>query len=89
MSAPNESPRIATQAELLMRLRKRDAPRASLELRPDGQTVASVHRKIADENEKRLRELKQSLDTARAKTETDHTFSRLEGFPSAQFDRVR
>ncbi|WBQ11204.1 hypothetical protein L2D01_05330 [Hyphomonadaceae bacterium ML37] len=89
MSAPSEQASISTKSEMLMRLRTRPKPSASLDLRPAVAITADVHRKIAKENEERIQRLKRSLESARMKAETHHTFSRLGGYSKAQFERAR
>jgi hypothetical protein len=80
---------ISTQAEMLMRLRNRAKPNASHDLRPAGDVTADVHRKIAAENEERIRRLKSSLESAKMKAETHHSFARLGGYSKAHFERSR
>ena len=89
MTAPSEQPSISTQSEMLMRLRNRPKPSASLDLRPAGTITADVHRKIAMENEERIQRLKRSLESAKMKAETHHTFARLSGYSKSQFERAR
>ena len=89
MSQPMKPSSISTQAEMLMRLRNRAKPSASLDLRPTGATTADVHRKIATENDERIRLLKGSLESTKMKAETHHTFARLGGYSKAHFERSR
>lgn len=89
MSHSSKPSSISTQAEMLMRLRNRARPSASPELRPTGAITADVHRKIATENEERIRLLKCSLESAKMKAETHHTFARLGGYSKAHFERSR
>ena len=89
MSSQNNLPSISTKAEMLDRLRNRPKPALSLEHRPLGGVTQEVHRKVSEENELRIAKLRSSLGDAKQRTETDHTFARLKGFPSAQFDRSR
>ena len=89
MASHNEPPSISTKAEMLARLRNRPKPVLSVEQRPLGDVTQHVHKKVSEENELRIAKLRNSLGDAKERTETDHTFARLKGFPSAQFDRYR
>jgi hypothetical protein len=59
-------PRVATKAELLHRLRQRAAPKIERALTPIGatRTVSSAH---SNANEMRIRDLRETLGTARQK----------------------
>ena len=89
MAYKNEPPSISTKAEMLARLRNRPKPVLSMEHRPLGDVTQDVHKKVSEENELRIAKLRNSLGDAKQRAESDHTFSRLRGFPSAQFDRSR
>lgn len=81
-------PAIATQAELLQRLRNRDKPHAERAPSPPGQAehLAAERR---SEHERRIAELRNTLGDARHKVETQHSFARLSGHAKSSFKQER
>jgi hypothetical protein len=82
-----DAPKIATREELLRLRQQRSTPEAKPHLRPDSSVTPQVAKMEAQTKEQRIRYLESRLDRAGKQAETDHTFSRLEGYAQTDFDR--
>lgn len=81
-------PAIATQAELLQRLRNRDRPQPERAPSPPDQAEHLAAERRA-EHERRIAELRNTLGEAHHKVETQHSFARLSGHAKSSFGQER
>lgn len=83
------SPTPATRAELESLLTSRSRPRSEQHLTIGGANEQSVHDRLNAQSENRITSIEQRLDKARRGLESDHTFARLSGHASVDFERSR
>ena len=83
------SPGIATKAELEQRIAARPKPRAALHLTPTGQEAVELRQRLNEQSERRIKHLKERLETARQGLRKGQQTARLRGTAKRDFDRRR
>lgn len=83
-----EPPAIKSQAELLQRLRDRQAPEADHALTPP-RSAQNLAAERSAEQDRRIADLRNGLTAAQQDLEVQHSFARLFGHARTSFDRER
>lgn len=83
-----DAPAIASQAELLQRLRERDRPQQDRQPSPP-RGAENLTDERREEQERRIAELRQSLGSAHLDIEMQYSFARLSGHARSSFDQER
>jgi len=83
-----EPPAISTQAELLQRLRERGKAVWEMQPSPPSGSAGLVAERKTEE-ERRIAELRSSLERQRCNLETQHTFARLHGHAKSSFEQEK
>ncbi len=82
-------PAIATRAELNQRLAARPKPAPQMHLTPSGPDALEARRQVNAENEKRIANLRGSLDTAHEILNIDLRLANIRSPAKADFSRSR
>ena len=88
-AASGPSQPISTRAELESRIAERATPSPQPQLTPGGWDEAETHRKVREDGERRIAELRERMTTARTRMEHAYAFKSLEGRARADFGRER
>lgn len=82
-------PAIATKAEHEALSAARAIPEPGMHLRPEGADCAAVNTLVCEANERRMRDLRERLDRARAGIETQQALRFIHGRAKSDFERSR
>jgi|GEM_PF-6132562 len=85
--APRGKHDIKTKGELKHREERRARPVPKFELAPDKATALRVYRYVEQENEKRIRLLKDKLNVEQRKSMISHRLAALKGKTSLDFNK--
>lgn len=80
---------VKTRAELLARLRQRKPPRAEQHLKPRGATRQPADAAARQENEERIAKIRDRLNNAKQRLESNYAIRHLHGRAKADFGRSR
>ena len=86
-NGPSRPP--STRAELEARLASRTAPQPQQTYTPGGWDETETHRRVREDSERRMAELRERLEASRSRLEHGFAFRSLEGRARADFDRAR
>lgn len=79
----------STRAELDARLAARPKPQLQRDHTPGGSDETESHRRVREEGERRIVELRERLEAARSRLDQAYAFRSLEGRAKADFGRER
>jgi hypothetical protein len=80
---------ISTRAELDARIAERAKPELQAHLTPGGWDETQTHRKVREDGERRIAELRERMESARTGLENAYAFKSREGQARADFSRER
>ncbi|HAQ34941.1 MAG: hypothetical protein CMF74_10030 [Maricaulis sp.] len=80
---------LSTRAELDARMAARARPEPQASLAPGGWDETETHRRVREEGERRIAELRERLEASRSRIEHAYAFKSLEGRARADFGRGR
>lgn len=80
---------IATKAELEQRLAARSKPQTELHLTMDGYDARTVHQRLDQASEQRIKHLRERLGNASNRVKRDHLKARFKNKSKSDFDRSR
>lgn len=86
---PKRAPDIKTRYELQRREAQRAAPLPVLELTPPSVRIQAMKQKTDQQNEQRIKLLRERLEAARRKIASDHHKALAKGKSKAAFNRER